>query len=147
MSIRQVSGPTLGEMQRQIRALGGGRAAQNAMGVLGRVLTDAQRQAFAQQASPAGVPWQAVRTARPGRILHRSGALERAATRPVFRGNTLAFLLPIYGARQQFGWPGGLGPGQAPTPARPFMALDPLPFSVQQRLTREINVMLAQQLR
>lgn len=144
MSFRQVSGPTLADIERQLRQIASGQVQQKAMGAAGRVLADAQRQAFGQEASPAGVPWQPLRKARPGKILHRGGALEAAATRPLFRGNVVSFLLPPYGARQHFGYPKG---ALDHPPPRPFMALDPLPFSVQQRLTREINEMFAQRLR
>lgn len=146
-TFRQVRGPSLADIVRQLDGFSNGRVRQKALGVLARELTAVHRAAFANEASPDGVPWQPLRRARPGKILHRGGGLEKAATSPVFRGNVLAFMLPVYGARQQFGWPGGVGPGQAPTPARPFMALDPLPFALQQRFVRAVNDMIREQLK
>ena len=136
VGVRQVGGITLPGLKRQIDAVADGRLRQKLVGALGRELAASHREAFAQEASPSGVPWAPLKRPRPGRKLHVSGALERAATRPVFRGNTVAFLLPAYAARQNFGYPRG---ALNNPPPRPFLALDPLPFSTQQRIARAMG--------
>lgn len=63
------------------------------------------------------------------KILHESGALENAATSP----NALDVtsdgfdIAPdsIYGARHNFGYPGGTGRGRSKTPARAFLLFQP----------------------
>lgn len=140
VGVRQ-TGNTLAALRKRIEGIGDGRLRQKVLGKVGAELAAVQRQAFAAQASPAGAPWKPLRKARPGKILHRSGELERRATRPIFRGQVVEFSLPIYGPRQNFGYaPGG-------TPARPFMATDPLPFATRQRIERAVTDTVAAYLR
>lgn len=131
--LRHVSGTSLETLAQQLHDLGSPTMRQRLLGAVARELVAEQRGAFDAEAAPAGSPWAPLARPRPGRKLRRSGALFAGATRPVFRGATIAFALPPYGRHHQDGAP------EANLPARPFLALDPLPAATQQRIARALN--------
>lgn len=131
--LRHVSGTTLETFAQQLRDVGAPAMRQRLLGAVARELVAEQRGAFDAEAAPGGSPWAPLVRPRLGKKLRRSGALFAGATRPVFRGASFAFALPPYGRYHQDGAP------DANLPARPFMALDPLPAATQQRIARALN--------
>lgn len=138
VGVGQVSGLSLAALRAEVAQFADGRLRMKVLGVLSREITAAQRAAFAAEASPNGVPWAPLKRPRPGKKLHRSGELERRATRPIFRGQGFEYSLPIYGPRQLWGYPAGN------TPARPYMVLDPVAPALQQRFITSVNALLQQ---
>lgn len=126
--VRLVSGPSLADIERQLKGITDGRVQRKMTGALAREVRADIKRAFDTETAPSGVRWKPLRHPRPGRILHKSGETRRTATRILLFGKSIRVQLSPWGGFHQS--------GTSRIPARPFIPTDPLPPATLARYTR-----------
>lgn len=127
--VRQVSGPSFADIERQLRQISNGTVGRKMVGAMAREVRADIKRSFDTETAPSGARWLPLKHPRPrGRILHKSGETRRRATQILLFGLSIRVQLSPWGGYHQS--------GTSRIPARPFIPTDPLPPATLARYTR-----------